>query len=135
MTKLRNKTLERLEESFKKSIQNSRIRLRFLRDGRNLLKRTWWSTQDPRSQLAFTCSKLIMETRCWICSKLMTCLCELEKYLAPCSSVSIVKFVQVNAGWESSFMIYIIYSTLEMENRNGTKYSRADWVNFVEDSL
>ena len=65
----------------------------------------------------------------------MTCLCELEKYLAPCSSVSIVKFVQVNAGWESSFMIYIIYSTLEMENRNGTKYSRADWVNFVEDSL
>ena len=56
----------------------------------------------------------------------MTCLCELEKYLALCSSVSIVKFVQVNAGWESSFMIYIIYSTLEMENRNGTKYSRAD---------
>ena len=56
----------------------------------------------------------------------MTCLCELEKYLAPCSSVSIVNFVQVNAGWDSSFMIYIICSTLEMENRNGAKYSRVD---------
>ena len=47
-------------------------------------------------QLAFTCSKLTIKprTRCEICWKLTT-----KTYFTPCSSVFVVNFEHVIAGW------------------------------------
>ena len=42
-------------------------------------------------------------TRCEICSKLT--ICQLWTHFTPCSSVSIVNFEQVNAGWVNSLIV------------------------------
>ena len=49
------------------------------------------------TQPVIRCSKL---TRCEICSKLTIKIPERRTYFTHCSSVSIVNFEQVNAGWE-----------------------------------
>ena len=48
--------------------------------------------QNPAGIYLFKVNNRNTRTRCEICSKLT--------YFTPCSSISIVSFEQVNAGWE-----------------------------------
>ena len=60
------------------------------------------NNRNPRTKCE-TCSKLTIETleQSEICSKLTIKTSERRQtYFTPCSSVSIVDFKQVNAGWE-----------------------------------
>ena len=44
-------------------------------------------------------------TRCEICSKLTTKIPERRTFFTPCSSISIVNFEQVNAGWDNYYQL------------------------------
>ena len=77
---------------------------------------------DNDSQPAIICSKLKIETleevvkyvqvnnkdiRTTPLASFGNLYCKLWTYFTPCSSVSIVKFEQVNAGWEKHSSFYI----------------------------
>ena len=78
------------------------------------------------TQVAITCSKLTIETleqRCEICSKLTIkppkrrhrfggFIVNFEHISHLCSTVSIVNFEQVNAGWEVNELFYAILSAM-----------------------
>ena len=80
------------------------------------------------TQAAITCSKLTIETleqRCEICSKLTIkppkrhhrfggFIVNFEHISHLCSTVSIVNFEQVNAGWEVNELFYAILSAMHV---------------------
>ena len=54
---------------------------------------------DPAGIYLLKVNNRNTRTRCEICSKLTINTPERRTYFTPCSSVSIVNFEQVNAGW------------------------------------
>ena len=60
-------------------------------------------SSNPAGNYMFKVNNRNTRTRCEICSKLIIKTPERRHcLLVPCSSVSIVNFDQVNAGWENS---------------------------------